>query len=1389
MMKRPCFIWIGLAIPILSSSYLPGSPTEQVSEGLGNTASAAFEVRGRVVDEAGAPVMGARVELHRLLPRFERSLEVLQGFIHPESEVRVKTSADGGYALTVPQPGMWQVEISAKGKVPLRRQLVPLLESGLLPQARLMEDAGVELRVVDSEGAPVAGAQAWISPLLDDMESHRRHRQAWEERGRFGLTDEEGRVRLSRRVDDSVEAFAYAEGFMPSRAVKVEGSPATIRLAQGQPQEIQFLTAAGDPVVGALVDIGEQLWMAASTDEEGRALVFLLPGRAVAFGLTTAEGRRESGSLEGSSEEVADGPVKAEEMTLPEPVFLEGRVIEADSREAAFGVWVWSPLDPGGAVRTDRAGYYRLLQGSGRRWRIAAQGPGYQQATDTATMEGADLRVPTLALTRGGDLAGRVVDPEGLGVSWAELIARPAAGRAGRGREFPRSWTDDKGRFSLSGLSESATYDLVVQADGFATARRVVRPSDKDYLEIVLDAGRTLIGRLVSRDGGAVAGAEITVAPTAEGWIRMQYDLRQDTVVLLASSDAEGRFRVENLPDGPLGLVAVRKGFAKKQVPNLDVTGFERILDVGELLMVPGSILEGVVNEKGGVAIAGAEVRLQRESFAAYSLAQILWSVAGDEQRITDDTGRFVIDDLNRGESLSLSVEHPGFITYHSGSMQPGAGRVIEIFLERAARVSGRVETERGEPVLGVTVEAIGRRTAGKGFAEHPHRSLVRDQARSSEDGSFTLTEVWPGKVEVTAEGAGRISTEPVSLSLTAGEERSGVVIRMRQGSELSGTVTDTGGRPVAGAHLRISQRKLRLFSSSRFGVASGQTDAEGRYSIEGLDTEIDDLALSVVHEDYPPLERTLELEPGSNRLDITLETGVSVTGFVLTQGGEPVSGASVGLEGDHAMFHRGDNTLTMADGSFELSGVAPGTYEVVAVKESFARAVSEEPIEVGADLGVRGVTVYLSRGGTISGRILGLEPEELPELQIFASDDQSGFAMGVVDESGEYRVSNVGFDEGTVSAASRAHGQHVSESFALDTDGGETWIDLEFRQEGSVLTGSVFLDGKPWPGAGIYVLGGTESGGSAITNSAGRFEVRGLRDGPHEISVHDNGSTAASRQVEVAGSTDFVIEITSVRISGRVENATTGEPVSGALILVRDDSSTFGFMSSGTQTETRHSGEFDLLLPADHTVTLEARAEGFTQASISFETGPGGEITDLELELEPAGELELDVRLASGVRPNSVSVGVIDSAGNVVYVDTLHAALDWPYRLRSVPDGDWNLLVGADGGATLSVPISVPGPPVSVTLPAEAVIIVKLGAVTEGSEVATLRLISPSGEPFRFLTWYQILTEWPVRGTRFALTSIPAGEWLVEVLDSSGRVWHQGVTTLAGQTTDVVIE
>ena len=61
-------------------------------------------------------------------------------------------------------------------------------------------------------------------------------------------------------------------------------------------------------------------------------------------------------------------------------------------------------------------------------------------------------------------------------------------------------------------------------------------------------------------------------------------------------------------------------------------------------------------------------------------------------------------------------------------------------------------------------------------------------------------------------------------------------------------------------------------------------------------------------------------------------------------------------------------------------------------------------------------------------------------------------------------------------------------------------------------------------------------------------------------------------------------------------------------------------------------------------------------------------------------------------------------------------------------------------------------------------------------------------GEPFAFPVGGSILYEWPLSGIRSTIPSVPAGSWILELIDASGQSHQQPVTTIAGQTTEVAL-
>jgi protocatechuate 3,4-dioxygenase beta subunit len=140
---------------------------------------------GSVVDDAGRPVEGARVEL-RAAPRTRRE---------------VRTDASGTFRFESAPRGALSLTARAEGLVPAR---VTIEADGAAPRLTLGRGLVSTGAIVDADGAPVAGR--WLDFVIDG-ENHLRREARTDEEGRFrvdGLADREYRVIALVRRDGDV---------------------------------------------------------------------------------------------------------------------------------------------------------------------------------------------------------------------------------------------------------------------------------------------------------------------------------------------------------------------------------------------------------------------------------------------------------------------------------------------------------------------------------------------------------------------------------------------------------------------------------------------------------------------------------------------------------------------------------------------------------------------------------------------------------------------------------------------------------------------------------------------------------------------------------------------------------------------------------------------------------------------------------------------------------------------------------------------------------------------------------------------------------------------------------------------------------------------------------
>ena len=172
-------------------------------------------------------------------------------------------------------------------------------------------------------------------------------------------------------------------------------------------------------------------------------------------------------------------------------------------------------------------------------------------------------------------------------------------------------------------------------------------------------------------------------------------------------------------------------------------------------------------------------------------------------------------------------------------------------------------------------------------------------------------------------------------VSVTAGQETTGIDQALPTAGSITGTVVDASGQPYAGACVYATQ--------GQFASWYGSTDSSGSYTISGLDTG----SYTV---EFSPCSFTSPLAPQwwhgatsahdadpvavtagatTAQIDGTLVPAASLAGTVVDTAGRPVRGACIAVYKDASSPSAGQG-FTGDDGRFSVKQLPAGTYHVL---------------------------------------------------------------------------------------------------------------------------------------------------------------------------------------------------------------------------------------------------------------------------------------------------------------------------------------------------------------------------------------------------------------------------------------------------------------------------
>jgi uncharacterized GH25 family protein len=773
-------------------------------------------------------------------------------------------------------------------------------------------------------------------------------------------------------------------------------------------------------------------------------------------------------------------------------------------------------------------------------------------------------------------LEGQVIDEDGHGVGGAEVWL---------GSVPPRSTkTEDDGTFAFDKLVGRKYGLSAIAGDRIGGPVEYKLTETSDPVVIRLAKAAKLVVTVVADDGQPIEGATVRLTAMGERSAR---------------TAADGTATLEPVSPGWVAVQASAAGYAPgsgfTQVGSAGATGTLKVT------LHEGVAVSGRVIDEQGAPIAKAQV----------TTAGIFDIPGASDPVLTDTKGQFTFPALAPGSHTLVATdgEHaPARSAPVTVADQPISN--VTITMKAGGTLAGTVVDDTGKPVPFATV-----RVAGDG---QQMWMLDARQATSDRSGHFELHGLARAKLKARAESDAAASAI-ATIDLTTVAEKKDVKLVLDVKGVIAGVVVDDTNQPVAEVQVNAFPDILGGSSPESVmlaGMSSATTDGGGRFAIRGLPEGGYRLrAARSVGDRFDWGQQGTPAKTGDKNVKITLAADGSVVGkLVLESGGAPkLATVQLGYQ---------PSTPASSDGTFQLTDVAPGKYDLHVRGPDFAELVQRDveikpgkPTDVG--------TLTLVRGRKLVGKVVDASGNAVPGAKVKTGDmlfsmqgaeeqlanweEMAGMRTAVSDQDGRFTLVGIAKKATNVIAEHPTRGRSDALAIAAGTDDPPP-ITLELRGFGTI-TGKVTQKGEPLGGATITAA--PKDGGSQVrmvqSEADGTFTLTKLGEGTVVLSAMQQSgfgmslkSTSTTVQVRAGKETKVTIDIPVGTLALTVQvRPQAGQKVDSAQVfLFRGNLAvhnakelTDGFLSGGVQGmkfwfgEGKPLPEFEELVAGDYSV------------------------------------------------------------------------------------------------------------------------------------------------------------------------------------------------------------
>jgi protocatechuate 3,4-dioxygenase beta subunit len=836
-----------------AAGYLPGDH-QYVKQGANGSVvlslRPAATLAGRVVDGAGQPLAGAKVET--VFSRKGRSESVLARSRGDGSFRLTGLLPSGVYELTATHQGFARKEVSVRTAPPGQASA---------PVRIVMTDGQTAFgRVVDEGGRPVSGAEVRLMSLDARNASSV---ESWQLA--MATADAEGRFEFRHLRPGAVQVSAKHRGYAPGELPEVKLPPGQPRFDLGD-----LKLPAGAAIEGRVTDTrevpiaGARVWISPNEEQSGFGTLNVsshpLRLQEVETGpdgrFRIADLQRGQAFVVGASHPgYVDAFVAGVPVPNEEPVRIEmrmahglrgqvvgpaGEPVAGASLSRALGLETFLAPDGSDPFRplgmTDSEGRFAVTGLAAGPLNLQIRADGYQprKIEGLEIPEDGDLTDLKIALERGAWLAVRVLDGDDEPVPGMPVMAMPDEKTLARYNDpfasLNPAQTDAEGRCRVS-LLGPGIYNVSVLAMRGEASRQVEAGLGETPVELRFPSGTEVSGKVLDAEGSVVPGATLQLR-----------DGEKDS--FLAQSDADGTFAFRHVADGRYVLKARGEERTGRSSNPLDV-------------------------EVAGQPVRNLEVRLDRENPAGAVLTGRLLGLAPGELKQVfviarseqsnfqmgkvDPEGSYRIEDLSPGVwTVEARLPLAGRLAQGTIEIDPAAaGASLDLEFSAGFLLRGRVLVD-GSPLAGGLVIAESRPAGG-----------YNQMARTAPDGSFTLGDVPAGTLMV-----GFLSSDGTAdarlVQVSADQE---ITIESFTG-RLSGRIVTAAGDPVEDAAIAIlggsAEARAALEAEQDASPLALRSSPDGIFAVVRITAGT--YSITVEKEGFAPAQVTVDVPPGGER-------------------------------------------------------------------------------------------------------------------------------------------------------------------------------------------------------------------------------------------------------------------------------------------------------------------------------------------------------------------------------------------------------------------------------------------------------------------------------------------------------------------------------------------